>query len=99
MYVFVTNQVKIKLQTEEIKKKPNKPTKPSLFSFSNSKFQAKRLDRHFHHQCSHLDKGLVLHGAMCQESHCWQQETAGALDPWTAATYSDCDTFRCARCR
>lgn len=71
------------------------------FLLATAIFQVRRADRHFHHQCSHLDKGLVSSGALCQKSHSWQQETAGALDLWVAATCSDGagDPFRCARCR
>lgn len=39
VYVFVTNQVKIKFQAEEILKKTT-TTKPSLFSYYNSNFSS-----------------------------------------------------------
>lgn len=86
---------------KKFKKKQQQQQNQVYFLITTAIFQARTLDRHFHHQCSHLDKGLVFSGAVCQESQSWQQETAGALDPWAAATCTDGtgNTFRCARCR
>lgn len=94
--------IKWKSSSRQKKLKKNQQQQNQVyFLITTAIFQARTLDRHFHHQCSHLDKGLVFSGAVCQESHSWQQETAGALDPWAAATCTDGtgNTFRCARCR